>query len=105
MAAFVVTNMVCMLVNRRRTSDRAAPPFERMWEMGKIQELEAAANSYLRVYPNNLNARLFLAKSLTSRERYEEALPHMKHLLKIEPTWTQMMQEMIVEVSKRASGS
>jgi thioredoxin-like negative regulator of GroEL len=103
--AFVATNIVCMLVNRRRTGGRSAPPFEQMWEMGKIPELEAAATSYLRKYPNNINARLFLAKSLTSREQYQEALPHMKHLLKIEPTWNKMMQEMIAEVTKRASGS
>ena len=105
MAVFVTTNVVCMLVNRSRMGRKTAPPFEQMWEMGKIPELEAAATSYLRTYPNNINARLFLAKSLTSREQFNEALPHMKHLLKIEPTWNKMMQEMIAEVTKRANGS
>ena len=105
LVSFVASNILCQIWNRRAARDeRSKPKFGEMFDKDELDELLAAAGSYLQTYPNDHSALYFSAQTLMSRGSYNEAHRRFKRIVELDPTMRSSIQPYLDETATAGDG-
>jgi len=99
LALVVITNVICYF--SRKSDEDNSPNFSKMWDKGQLDELVTKARECLLKYPNKQDALYFGAKAMIAqRKNLDEARKYLERFVKLEPSFSEAMQESINEINK-----
>jgi hypothetical protein len=101
LAAFVVGNILCNLLNCKARGPRPfSPNLRDLWERNQLDKLLVEAARYRSKFPNNADAHYFAIKALIAKKRYAEAHDLASHLAQIEPKLNDVIQSWLALIDR-----